>query len=378
MKLDLLIKNGTVIDPAAGTCRKEDIGAFEGKIVRAPREAECANVVDAEGCYVTPGLIDSHVHVFEGCGVSSVNPDITFIPNGVTTGIDAGTAGVSTYKLFSRTTMRTAVSTIKAYIHPSPTGLAAIKYFQEPMDPRLFDHKAIAECVNAHRDEIVAIKMRISRNTVGAYGLDPLKAAVEIGEEVGLPVAVHTTDPAADVGEVLNVLRRGDVYSHCYHGRGYTLVNDDGRLKTCVREARGRGIIFDTADGLSHFAFRVARAAFEEGFFPDIISTDEIDRSLYKTPVYSMPYILSKYLALGMELPDIVKASTLTPARVYGLESGTLNDGAAADIAVFRIKEKNVNFLDSLGDVFPGSRLLIPQLTVKNGIIVYRQVDFTS
>ena len=376
MKLDLLIKNGVLVEPGYPPV-KSDMGVSCGRIVRNTSGAEAATVVEAEGCYVTPGLIDCHVHIFEGCGVSSVNPDMVFLPNGVTTGIDAGTAGVSTYQLFSKTVMKTSVSTVKAYLHPSPTGLAAIKYFPEPVDPKLFDHKAIIDCVKRFRDEIVALKIRISKNVTGQWGLKPLEAAVAIGEEAGLPVAVHTTDPAADVDEVLKVLRKGDIYSHCFNGRGDTIVGGDGRLKPCVYRAREKGIIFDTADGISHFSFKIARQALSESFLPDCISTDLIDRSMYKSPVYAMPYIISKYLALGVSVEEAVMATTLAPAKAFGLKGmGTLQDGSSADIAILQIKEKRVVFSDADGDSFIGNRLAVPQMTIKNGVIVYRQMEF--
>lgn len=380
MKVDILIKNGLVVNPSDNTMEVMDVAVVKRKIFQKGKNITDINAdieIDATGCIITPGLIDCHLHLFAGSGESGMQPDITFLPFGVTGGVDGGSAGISNYELFSSVIIHHSVTTVKAYLSPSPAGQATIKYYPENVDPKHFDVERIADCVERHRGEIVAIKMRISRNIVGEFGLKPLEAAVKIGERVGLPVVVHSTDPAGNVEQVLDILRPGDVFGHAFHGTGDCIIGKDGRVKPCVHAARKRGILFDVANGIAHFVISVAQQALAEGFLPDTISTDETTKSMYRQPVHSLPFIMSKYLCLGMSLQDVICATTWRPAQIYGFDGmGTLCEGANADIAVFKLIEKPMRFRDTRGDFLNGNKALIPQMTVKNGTILYRQVDF--
>lgn len=380
MKADIIIRNGLVIEPSDNSAKVMDVAIGKGKILQKGKldTGIKANIeVDATGCLVTPGLIDCHLHLFAGSGESGLKPDITFLPYGVTSGVDGGSAGISNYKLFSNIIVHHSVTTVKAYLNPSPAGHAMIKYYPENVDPKYFDVERIAECVERYKGEIVAIKMRISKNIVGDLGLKPLEAAVEIGNRVGLPVVVHTTNPPTEVEEVLSILRPGDVFGHAFHGNGECIIGKDGSIKDCVWEARKRGVLFDVANGIGHFVISVAKQALAEGFLPDTISTDVTTKSMYRQPVHSMPFIMSKYLSMGMSIQDVIMATTLRPAQIFGFEGmGTLREGTVADVAVFRLIDKPMKFMDTNGDYYDGNKALIPQMTVKDGVIRYRQVDF--
>ena len=174
------------------------------------------------------------------------------------------------------------------------------------------------------------------------------------------------------------MLRPGDVFCHMYYGDGDTILDEKGRVKPEIWKARERGVVFDACNGRNNFAFKTAVPAVREGFIPDIISTDISPITFYKQPAVSLPYLLSKYMGMGLSLEQVIDCATINPARLLGMEEelGSLNPGTEADIAVFKVKECQVTFGDYLGDVLKGDRILVPQMTIKGGEIVYCQMDF--
>ena len=381
LKADILIKNGLLIDPTRNTSVYGNL-AVAGRSVRVvsdetPVDADV--IVDAEGCLVTPGLVDFHVHVFTGGTDIGINPDIYFLPNGITTVVDGGSAVISNYRSFSLCDIAPATVTVKSFLTPSPAGFAMIKYYREDVNPAHWDEARILACIEQHRGEIVGLKARISRDIVKELGLYPLKETVRIAEKAGLPVSVHMTNPPQEVDAVLDVLRTGDTLCHAFNGQGHTILDDTFHVKKSVWDAKKRGVLFDVANGRAHFSFRTAENAMREGFFPDIISSDETAYIAYRSPGYSLPFILSKYLNMGMSLLDVIKACTITPIRAMASEAGcaALGDGNHADIAVFKLKEnRTIPFYDAEGNFREGNKLLVPQMAIKDGRIVYRQVDF--
>jgi len=381
MKADLIIKNGRVIDCAKGIDEVMSI-AVKGKTIL--KIGDCSDItaaqtVDAAGCIVTAGLIDSHMHLFEGCGYGSVKADLVLIPAGCTTGFDAGGAGCLNYKVFRKTVVQDSIANVKGFLNICNVGLSTNHNYAENVDPAKISREEMLECIEENRESIIGIKCRISKNIVGEFGLEPLKKAVSIAEEAGLPVVIHATNPSCDVDQVLDVLRPGDVFGHAFHGIGYGIVDENGHVKDCVRKAREKGVIFDVANGAEHFAWKVCKAALAEGFQPDTISSDMFRGGMYNPKVHSLPFIMSKYLAAGMSLTDIIRAVTLKPAQVFGLEDqiGSLREGGTADISVLQVAEgRTLTFTDNLGDTVTGTQAIIPQLTVRNGMTYYRQVDF--
>jgi predicted amidohydrolase len=221
---------------------------------------------------------------------------------------------------------------------------------------------------------LIGLKLRQSRDVVGELGLDPLKAAIEIAEDISCPIAVHTTDPPSATDDLVELLRPGDVFVHAYHGVGNTILGANRQVLPAVRKARERGVLFDAANGRNHFSFDTAFAALADGFVPDIISTDLTTLTWNKPPAHSLPFIISKYLNMGVALPAALAACTSVPARLLGMTGviGTLAPGAVADIAILRLEERDTEFLDSRGQKHMGNQLLIPQATVRAGHIVYR------
>jgi predicted amidohydrolase len=375
MAYDLVIKGGTVVDPARDSERTGDVFVSGGRIAApaAGGGAEAGQVIDAAGCLVLPGLIDFHLHLYAGGTEIGLEPDPGLLPQGVTTAVDAGSAGIAGYDLFSSSVVARSAVRIKSLLNVSPAGLATIRY-PENVDPSHYDPGRTAELFARHRGELFGLKVRQSRSIVGQLGLAPLRAALRMAESVGCPVVVHVTDPPGSAGEIADLLRPGDVFCHVYHGTGGTILGSDGAILPEIQAARTRGVVFDAANGRSHFAFAVARQALRQSFLPDVISTDLIAQSLYRTPVFGLPHIMSKYLALDVPLRDVVAACTSTPARLLGMagEIGTLAPGACADVAVFRQVAKRVEFVDTPGDRMVGQAILVPQLTVRAGRVVYR------
>jgi predicted amidohydrolase len=375
----IFITGGHIIDPSRGMDEISNVLISEEKIVLFREGGKnCANlVVNADGCLVLPGLIDFHSHAFFGGTDLGMFPDIGMLPNGVTTTVDAGSAGTSNYTSFHKNIIVNSVVRIKSFLHPAPTGLLTTKFY-ENHDPKYYDEDRITLLFRQYSCELLGLKVRLSKKIVGELGVEPLKKALEIAEHLSCPIVVHATDPAVYTQEWVELLRKGDIFAHVYHGRGNTIIGDDGRVIQAVKAARKRGVIFDAANGASNFSFQSAEAAICDGFLPDIISTDLSSGTMYQQPVFGLPWIMSKYLAMGIKLYDIVAACTATPAKIMGMsgEIGTLAPGACADVTLLKLVDHTCEFLDSEGDCRLGHKLLLPQVTIRAGRIVFRHLSF--
>jgi predicted amidohydrolase len=379
MRYDLWIRSGLVVDPARGISQPGDVLISRGRIVAPPpgETADAEQVVDATGCLVLPGLIDFHAHLYPRGTEIGISPDASLLPLGVTTAVDAGSAGVGNYEVFSQSVIMPSLVRIKSYLNVAPTGLVTARY-HENLDPKHFDAEKIAGLFERHRGELLGLKVRLGREIVGPLGLEPLTATLRIAEELHCPVVVHTTNPVGGPGEIADLLRPGDIFCHLFHGTGSTIIGPDGRVLPQILAARERGVIFDAANGRSHFVFPVAETAIRQAFLPDVISTDLTVGTLFRPPVFGLPHVMSKYLAMGVSLMEVVAACTSTPARLLGLpgEVGTLAPAACADVAVVRREKRQVEFVDTKGERRIGHALLVPQLTVRAGRVVFRQLDF--
>ena len=376
MKADIVIKNGRVVDPARNFDGEADIAIKDGKISALPAgaaiQAECE--FDAAGAFVLPGLIDYHAHVFSCCSDFSINPSL-LAAAGVTTAVDPGTAGTANCEACEAFAKFQAIR-LKYLLNVSPTGLPTLRY-HENVDPAVWDRGRLREVLTTHPD-CVGLKVRQSRGIVGGLGIEPLKEAVMLAAECGTRCVVHVTDPPCSMGGIADTLRAGDVFCHLYHGQGQTMLDANGKLLPGLLEARKRGVLFDAANGRNHFRFETAEAALAQGFAPDIISTDATTLSFNKACAFSLPNLMSKYLCLGMDLMDVVRCVTATPARLIGLAGkiGTLAPGAEADVTVLAERPAQIIFDDIHGGRRKSDKILVPQLTVKAGNILFRQTDF--
>lgn len=303
--LDVMIRNGNVFDSLNGIFQKADVGIVGRKIVKVGSlSCEDAKVeIDAAGMLVTPGLIDGHLHLFTKGSDEGIPADLALLPNGITSAVDGGTAGVSTYDAFHQIDIHNSITSIKSYINISPLGMLHESIF-ETTDKQFFSRERLADIVDRYRGEIIALKLRYSRDLNENICLDNLDVALEMAEELKLPLVVHVTNPPVDMEEIATKLRPGDVFCHCFQGRGDSIIGADGCVKPAVWKAKRQGVLFDASNGTKNYSHAVAKAAMADGFYPDFITTDgsRVFHSLYKPRCFSLPYLMSKYLALGMPL----------------------------------------------------------------------------
>ncbi|BCJ55695.1 dihydroorotase [Actinoplanes sp. NBRC 14428] len=356
MTYDLVLRGGDVL--GHGTA---DVAVRDGRIAAVGTGLTGTTVRDAGGCLVTPGLIDLHTHV--GPGYWGIDPDPIAWYTGVTTWVDAGSAGAYTVAGLRRTAAGLSVR-VPALLNISALGLAGRT--GESRDLANCDVALAVDTVLAHRDLIRGIKVRIDHETVGENGVEPLRRGLAAAEACGIPVMVHigTTPPALD--EVLELLRPGDIVTHCASGIA-------SPLGPAVRSAYERGVLLDIGHGSGGFAFDVAEAQLGAGLRAYTISTDLHARSVHG-PVFDLPTTVAKLVAVGLPLADALAAVTTHPARALGLPGGSLDVGAPADLAVFRVDEGSFEVVDAHRQVrraplrlrnvatYVGGRLLTPRM----------------
>ncbi|MFI5261055.1 MAG: amidohydrolase/deacetylase family metallohydrolase [Candidatus Limnocylindrales bacterium] len=381
MRFDLLIRGGEVVDPATERSGRLDVAVTAGRIAAVKPDlpsASARRVIDATGTFVTPGLIDLHTHVFWGANYFGIDADSLAWNSGVTTWVDAGSAGAFSMLGFREYVIRPAQVRILAFIHGSYMGLAGLNY-DEYCNMAACNAPLLREVVDGHRDIVRGIKVRMGKEGVCFRGLEPLQRAREAAELTGLPIMAHISGLPPSLEEILGLLKEGDIVTHAYTGGGEQPVDAEGHLLDCAREARQRGIAFDIGHGAGSFSFTTAEALAAAGFWPDSISTDLHQMSLHGhrmveqeahdfitsvrgdgTPQLYLTTVMSKLLYLGMPWPEVVRATTATPARLLGLagEIGTLRPGAVADVATFMIDEGPQEFQDVYGNRRTGHQLV--------------------
>lgn len=389
MKYDLIIKNGRIIDSAQGIDQVADLAITGGRVAGIGTYTEAdlkpakgvsthADLIDATGCIVSAGFIDEHTHLYPLMAIG-LGGDFAYLPSGVTSIVECGSAGAYHYEGFRQVTRHTLVN-VKSYIYVSPFGLImGPPEHQESLDPADFDEEKLIELFAKYGDELVGLKIRMTDNVVRGHGLAPLEATIAIAEKIGCNVMVHTTSPAVPMEDIASVLRKGDVLTHMNQGRGSTIIGDDGHVKPEILQARARGVYFDCGDGAVHMSLSVAQAAIADGFLPDSISTDLTTFGLYRqNHVFSLPFTMSRYLNLGLTINEVIKRVTENPAKQIGEEGkiGCLKPGAMGDVAVCKIVEKPTIFADCDAQTIVGNQLIKPLMTVKEGNIVYRDITF--
>lgn len=248
----------------------------------------------------------------------------------------------------------------------------------ECINPKYFNPEKIARICHENRDNILGLKIRQSEELAEGLGIEPLKATVEIAQRIGCPVEVHCTNIPVPTSEVLSVLRPGDIFEHVYQGVKNTILDENGRLYDCVTQARARGILFDTAEGRKHGDFDVMQKAMEQGFVADFCSTDLVLASMYRRSIFSLPNLMSRYIAMGIPMEKTVAMATQAPARLMKMEGeiGCLTQGARADIAIFSWTPLHQTYRDWKGSTLEANMALKPEMTIKDGDIVYCAYDY--
>lgn len=375
MENGLLIQGGHVVDPGAGIDGAGLVAIKDGKIVQ-PDSLKAEQVIDATGYYVFPGLIDFHTHLYGGSAFG-ISPDL-FPSTGVTAAVDAGTAGAINFEEFYQNTVKRSNMHLKAFLNVSGIGQPGAG-IMEPLGSDAIQWDQIEEMLDQYADVLLGVKIRISKPIVKELGLLPLEETLRFAKQRKTRMNVHVTNPPIPLEEIVPMFRPGDIFCHVFHGSGHTILDQSGRIGKEFWEAKERGVLFDCANGRSNFDFKVASEAINEGFFPDIISTDATALN-YNQPeqVKNLPFVMSKYLSLGMSLNQVVKAVTTTPAAVMGMEGkiGTLKEGALGDVAIFQQKEERIRFRDTGGAIHYGNQILEPVMVIMGGRIVYRRPNF--
>lgn len=376
--MDFLIQNGNIFDPSTGKTAQGDIAIESGKIAKPKEGKTYRQVIDAEGCIVAPGLIDYHVHYFLHGSENGVNADASSFCCGITTGVDGGTCGSGGYEMYRRSVVSMSEVRILNYLLVASGGQSNDRY-PENLDPKFFDEEKILELFAKYPDNLVALKTRISHSIITPeMARASIPRTVEIAQKAGVRVVVHVTDCSIPLDELADMLRPGDVICHIYHGRGEnTCLDKNGRVLPGLLKARERGVLFDASNGRSNFDIEVCRKAIAQGFTPDVISSDNNTSSWFLQPMHTLPRILSKFIDFGMSLEDVLTAATLTPAKLVNRpELGSMSEGTPADVAVFRLKKKQVPYTDINGHKFTGNQVLVPMMTFKGGKCMYCQADF--
>jgi len=373
---DLLIRGGHVVDPASGISGIRDIAIAGGRIREVkgdiPQDS-AAKVIDARGKVVTPGLIDIHVHVYDGVAPLGVPADPNCVARGVTTVVDAGSAGAHTFPGFRQHVLRIAQTRVYALLNISVLGqtpYSAEIPFGELLDLRYANPKLAAQTIERNRDAILGVKIRLSRNIAGDHDVEALALARDAADAVGLPVMVHIGDTHSPLPRILSMLKKGDVITHSFRAGDGGILDERGRVLPEVKAAVARGVRLDVGHGAAGFSFTTASVARQQGVTPGTISSDVHNYNV-NGPVFDLATTLSKFLLLGFSLEEVVERATVAPANTFAFPTGTgtLRPGAEADVAVFEHPEGRFEFVDSRGERRTGSRRLIPAVTVKSGYI---------
>ena len=356
---ELVLRGGRVIDPASGRDETADVAFGDGKVtgVGPDLASSGAEIVDARGLLVVPGLIDLHTHVYWGGTSLGVDAAEVARQSGTTTFVDAGSAGPGNFHGFRRHVIEPSPLRIISFLNISFPGIFAFGasvMVGECADLRLLDLRECVRVIKANRDLIAGVKVRVGRNAGGASGAAPLDMALEVAEESGLPVMAHLDNPPPSRLEVLSRLRRGDILTHCFRPFPNAPVEGRGRVREEVLAARQHGVIFDIGHGSGSFGFRTAEAMLAAGFFPDVISSDVHSLSI-NGPAFDQLVTMSKFLSLGMELVEVIRASSAGPAAVLGrADIGRLEIGAAGDATLLELAEGEFDYRDVLGETRSG------------------------
>ncbi len=380
MQADLVLCGGRVIDPASNTDKILDVAISDDRIFEIGQNLanENSRVIDCRGLIVTPGLIDLHTHVYWGGTSIGVDPDEHADKSACTTLVDAGTAGPGNFPGFLRHVIEPANVRIVPFLNASFAGIFAFSdkvMVGECNDLDLLNSHAVLEVAEKYRDEIAGIKVRVGRYASGSSGIEPMLIALDVCEELGLPLMCHLDEPPPARQAVVSRLRKGDILTHCFKPFPNAPVRlRDGEIYQEVLDARARGVLFDIGHGAGSFSYRTCRAMLEAGFKPDTISSDIHCLSM-NGPVYDQLNTLSKFLALGMTTAEIINCATRKAAdAIQRPDLGRLQPKYLADISILRLESGNFSFADVEDEVIESGQCLKPAGVVKAGIYRTLQV----
>lgn len=370
---DLLLKGGTVVDPSAGLRGPYDVAIHQGKIAAiGPSIAreEARRVVEVRDAIVTPGLIDLHAHVFEGFTRVGVHPDLGGVYSGVTTLVDAGSAGSATFEGFPRHILPQCNTEIIPFLHICQTGLSTIP---DIIAEGSIDFEGTLRVANRHEGLICGIKARMVSPALEIFGMEMPRMAKRAARESGIRLMVHIGDTEKRydptvIRRLLPLLEEGDILTHYFTANPGGVLDGNGRLVPEAWAAAKTGVWFDTAHGRMNFSFDVGRRIIDQGLLPHCISTD-LTVPGRRSTVHSMTEMMTRFLGLGFTLEQVVTMCTANPAKAIGAADrlGSLEVGRQADVSVLSIREGDWLVYDVLGTSLRVTQAVVPILTVKRG-----------
>ena len=364
-----------MLDPGSRLRGRRDIGIKNGQVAAisaTPIPADrSVQRYDAAGRLTTPGLIDLHTHYAPLIGSLGLPSDELVPITATTTAVSAGDAGAYTFGALKHWVIGQARTRLYAFVHISSIGLSGSVSVPEMLNINYANVDACAKICAENPDTVLGVKVRITDSVVGTNGVEPLRRAVRAAEMAGkgFRVMCHIGSAPGNLGDVLDLLRPGDILTHCYSGAGNNVVQG-GQLIAAAKAAKQRGVVFDVGHGGGSFDFTVCEPAMMQGAHVDTISSD-IHAVSINTPGYpTLPWVMSKFLALGVPLEEVVARATIEPAKIIGRVPGlgTLQIGAPADVAIFDyVDGPAVEFVDTRNNRRGGTKKLVPVLTVKAG-----------
>lgn len=373
----IIIRNGYVIDPEQQTIDIKEIAIQNGVLV-ASEEMDVTNVtyIDAEGCYVSPGFIDIHVHIFTEHTELGIDADLIGIEQGVTTVVDAGSVGYSDYAAFKEKVVKQSQTEVLSFLNISRQGLTSgLSELANVEDLMTMEE---AEEIFNKEPSIVGLKARMSGSVVKESGIKPLEHARKLADQLNVPIMVHIGNPPPNLQEIFPLLRTGDIVTHAFHGKKYGILNAQGVLIPEAIAALQRGVLFDIGHGTSSFSYETL-LKFREIYNEPFTTSTDLYRVNYQSPVCSLMHTMTKLLELGVPFMEVVRSVTVGASKALGLsDKGTLTLGTKADITLFKKVEQRNILVDSEGRKLEAKQILTPYLVLRDGKVVYQDESTRS
>lgn len=367
----IIIKNGYVIDPEQQTIELREIAIQNGVLVALEEmDATQATYIDAEGCYVSPGFIDIHVHIFTEQTELGIDADLIGIEQGVTTVVDAGSAGYSDYAAFKEKVITKSQTEVLSFLNISRQGLTSgLSELADLGDLMTMEE---AEEIFSKEPSIVGLKARMSGSVVKESGIKPLEHARKLADQLNVPIMVHIGNPPPHLQEILPLLRTGDIVTHAFHGKEHGILHAQGSLIPEAIAALQRGVLFDVGHGTSSFSYETL-LRFREVYNEPFTTSTDLYRANYQHPVCSLMHTMAKLLELGVPFMEVVRSVTVGASKALGLrDKGTLTLGTKADLTLFKKVEQRTILVDSEGRKLEAKQMLTPHMVLRAGKVVYQ------